>query len=53
MEFNKIDSDLSLLWLMGNFSLTVSYFCKKDKSSMPVLFLRVVLEPFYLLYVLF
>ena len=65
MKFNKIDSDLSLLWLKANvslyhvtkfslyFSLTVSYFCKKDKSFMPVLFIRVVLEYFYLLYVLF
>ena len=53
-ELNKIDSDLSLLWLTANvslyplslyFSFAVSYFYEKDK--------RVVLEYFDLLYLLF
>ena len=53
-ELNKIDSDLSLLWLIANvslyplslyFSFAVSYFYEKDK--------RVVLEYFDLLYLLF
>ena len=35
------------------FSFTVGYFYEKDKSLTPVLFIRVVLEYFYLLYLLF